>query len=130
MTDMRRSMEMEQSVRSARTGKHRRTAGKRRMKRMVSRFLTALVVLIMVFTFTFCVHIFAGQNFSSSDTKEKMYTSVIVYPGDSIDSLVAEYLSDEYENKDALRREIISINHLDYEGSLTAGNHIIVPVYR
>ena len=59
-----------------------------------------------------------------------MYTAVLVYPGDSIDSLAEEYLSVEYEDRESLKREIVSINHLDYDGSLTSGNHIIIPVYR
>ena len=132
MMDLR---EMEQntrveSVKASKSRKHRRISGRRKMKRMLSRFLTALVVLLMVFTFSFCVHIFAGQDFSATDAKEKMYTSVLVYPGDSIDSLAEEYLSVEYEDRESLKREIVSINHLDYDGSLTSGNHIIIPVYR
>ena len=59
-----------------------------------------------------------------------MYTSILIYPGDSIASLAERYYTDEYGDEAALAREIISINHLDYDGSLTAGNHIIVPVYR
>ena len=128
--DMRKTMDMEGNNRTIRGRRHRRTAARRKNKRMFSRFMTALVALIILFTFVFCMHIFAGQDFSSTDRPEKMYTSVLVYPGDSIDSLASDYLSEDFENADAIKREIISINHLDYDGSLTAGNHIIVPVYR
>ncbi len=110
--------------------RHKRIARKRKIKRLFSRFLTALVPLLLILTLNCGIISFAGQETADVHVMEKVYTSIMVYPGDSIDSIAAQYETEGFEDRDSLKHEIISINHLDYEGTLSAGNHIIVPVYR
>ena len=96
---------------------------------MTARFITVLTALLLVFTIAGSIRSFAGSENSRSGLS-KQYTSVMVYPGDSLDSVADKYLCPEQSDRDRLIREIASINHLSPENPLTTGNHIIVPVYR
>ena len=101
--------------------------GQRRAKRMAARFITVLSLLLILLTLLGSIISFAGS--SSSDTHNKVYSSILVYPGDSLDSLAEKYLCPEQNDREKLKNEIASINHLTPDSALTAGNHIIVPLY-
>ena len=110
---------------------HRRIRRQRRMRRVMARFITVLSVLLLLVTFSGAIKSFAGQDMRSSTGSEcrKCYTSIMIYPGDSIGSITDKYYSEQFKDKDSLAHEILSINHLSPERSLEPGNHIIVPVY-
>ena len=102
----------------------------RKIKRMTARFITILTMFLIVLTVAGSLSSFAGSKDIAKLASEKQYTSVLIYPGDSLDSLTDQYISPEYKNREKLKMEIMSINHLSPDKVLTAGNHIIVPVYR
>ena len=108
--------------------KHRRIKGQRRAKRLAARFITVLSLLLILLTLLGSICSFADSSSSDIHT-EKHYSSIMIYPGDSLDSLAEKYLCPEQNDRERLKNEIASINHLSAESALTAGNHIIVPVY-
>ena len=114
--------------RICRIKKHRRIKGQRRAKRLAARFITVLSLLLILLTLLGSISSFADSS-SSDSIKEKHYSSIMIYPGDSLDSLAEKYLCPEQNDRERLKNEIASINHLSTESALTAGNHIIVPVY-
>ena len=60
-----------------------------RMRRIMARFITVLSVLLLLVTFSGAIKSFAGQDMRSSAGSEcrKCYTSIMIYPGDSIGSI-------------------------------------------
>ena len=123
-----RTYNLMKNDRICRIKKHRRIKGQRRAKRLAARFITVLSLLLILLTLLGSICSFADSS-SSDSIKEKHYSSIMIYPGDSIDSLTEKYLCPEQNDRERLKNEIASINHLSAESALTAGNHIIVPVY-
>ena len=126
---------------------HRRIIYSRRFNRMTIRFITALTALLMTATITCTFTSFARTGSSGRDSipeLKKYYTSVMIYPGDTPESIADKYCFPEgtprsiadnfsspvYSDKVSPAEEILSINHLSPDNSLQPGNHIIVPVYR
>lgn len=103
------------------------------MKRMGARFITVFSLFLLFITITGAINSFAGSTLPSSDRcsteYKKCYTSIMIYPGDSIDTITDKYYTQQFKDKDSLTFEILSINHLSPEKTLEPGNHIIVPVY-
>lgn len=112
---------------------HKRIIKSRRMRRMSARFITVFSLFLLFITITGAINSFAGSTLPSSDSSDteykKCYTSIMIYPGDSIDSITDKYYTSQFKDKDSLAFEILSINHLSPEKTLEPGNHIIVPVY-
>lgn len=112
---------------------HKKIIKSRRMKRMGARFITVFSLFLLFITITGAINSFAGSTLPSSDRcsteYKKCYTSIMIYPGDSIDTITDKYYTQQFKDKDSLAFEILSINHLSPEKTLEPGNHIIVPVY-
>ncbi len=94
------------------------------------RITVILAAFLLVTTFAGTMKSFAGSERPSDEELSKYYTSVMVYPGDSLETLTEEYMSEGYDDPASLAKEILSINHLSPDKALQPGNHIIVPVYR
>ncbi len=102
----------------------------RRIKRMTARFTLVFFLLLFISLSAGTLKSFAGAGSQSPErTPVKHYTSVLIYPGDSILSLAEKYHCDGIGDTDSLAHEILSINHLSPDKDLQPGNHIIVPVY-
>ncbi len=114
-----------------RSDKHRRIKRQRKAKRLAARFITALTMLLIILTFAGSIVSFAGSSEGSkvNSARSKHYASILIYPGDSLDSVAESHMCPEQNDREKLKKEIIAINHLSPEGSLSAGNHIIVPCY-
>lgn len=61
----------------------------------------------------------------------KYYKSIMIYGGDTLESVAEQYMTDEYESKEAYMREVAFMNHLHVTGEngLIPGNYIIIPYY-
>ncbi|MCR4590299.1 MAG: hypothetical protein K5668_05710 [Lachnospiraceae bacterium] len=121
--------------------RRKRILRERKAKRMGARFITVLTALLIILTVAGSISSFAGsksplsttafgENLSAGIKPEKQYTSIMVYPGDSLYSVAESCMCPDQNNRERLMKEIAAINHLSPDNGLTAGNHIIVPVYR
>ena len=59
----------------------------------------------------------------------KYYTSIIVEAGESLWNIADDYMDEHYDNRGSYIAEICHINHLDENGTVTAGQTLIVPYY-
>lgn len=67
---------------------------------------------------------------SNAGNSFKYYTKITVESGETLWSLADEYIDyDHYKDKGRYVAEIQSINHLDENGTIMAGQILIVPYY-
>lgn len=87
--------------------------------------MTIIVSSILVSTrFTFA----ESKNQTEQIVANKMYKSIVVNHGETLDSISEKYISDEYSSKEKYLKEVISINSLKNE-KINAGDHLVVPYY-
>ena len=73
---------------------------------------------------------YAASIRSSAGSGFKYYTGVIVESGDTLWSLADEYIDyGHYKDKNRYIAEVRSINHLDGDCAIMAGQMLIVPYY-
>ncbi len=73
---------------------------------------------------------YASSIRSSAGSGFKYYTSVTIEYGETLWSLADAYIDYEnYRDKNSYISEVCSINHLDEDGSLMAGQVLIMPYY-
>ena len=66
---------------------------------------------------------------SSANDGFKYYTSVTVEAGESLWDIADSYMDGHYDSRDNYIAEVCSINHLDENGTVMAGQTLIVPYY-
>lgn len=89
-----------------------------------------------VYIFVFSVIFFAVLFFASgikaetnvSETRVKLFRSIMIYSGDTLESIAEENISPEYSSYNKLIDEIKFINDLNTD-NITVGNRIIIPYY-
>ena len=64
------------------------------------------------------------------DASEADATNASTKSGDSLWDIADEYMTDEYVSKQEYIDEVVSINKLDDESSITAGCNLVVPYYK
>lgn len=94
------------------------------------RCMTALGIVLA----TLCVVCFCSMSYGALKSKAssgfKYYTSVTVAAGETLWELADSYVDyDYYKNKNSYIAEVQQINHLDEQGSITAGQVLILPYY-
>lgn len=94
------------------------------------RCMTALGIVLA----TLCVVCFCSMSYGALKSKAssgfKYYTSVTVAAGETLWELADSYVDyDYYKNKSSYIAEVQQINHLDEQGSITAGQVLILPYY-
>ena len=90
------------------------------------RILLALALVSAVMIFVFC-----GDNAiqaEESTTACKQYTSITIYPGDSLWSIAVEHADGHYSSTQEYIDEVKQINHLTSD-TINAFEHLIVPYY-
>ena len=102
-----------------------RTAVVRRQKLIL---LCLFIVSLVISSLLLSLKVNANNKKPSSDTV-KMYKSIMVYAGDTLESIAEEYMSDEYSSEVKYIKEVSSINGFSADTSLIPGNKIIVPYY-
>ncbi|MCI9337561.1 MAG: LysM peptidoglycan-binding domain-containing protein [Lachnospiraceae bacterium] len=97
----------------------------RRRRLLISMFtmLAVACVIIVGSVFYSSIRTQAGNGF-------KYYTTVTVESGETLWSLADEYVDyNYYRDKNKYISEVKSINHLDEDCTITAGQSLIVPYY-
>lgn len=103
----------------------KRTEQVRRQKR----FLAVTFIIAFIITSMFLsAKAYAGNNKADSNSVKK-YKSVMIYSGDTIESIASEYMSNEYSSVSKYIKEVYSINGINNATTLIPGNHIVVPYY-
>lgn len=99
---------------------------KERRRKTVTVFLTlfATVCMIMICAISY------GSIRSNASSGFKYYTQVTVEAGENLWDIAEEYIDyDFYKDKNSYIAEVRSINHLDADGRVTAGQSLILPYY-
>ena len=109
--------------------------GKSRAKTHLRGSRKLLIVIGIIFTIILCT-IFSVKTFAGTDNNSKrgeygmkQYKSIMVYCGDTVESIAEENYSFPFSSCDRLADEIRSINHLGSDEKLIAGNYIVIPFY-
>jgi hypothetical protein len=104
----------------------RRLARSRQVKRQ--KLLLIIGVLVtMAFISFFSVKAFANTEGSADCFGTKQYKSIMIYCGDTVESIAEENYSFIYTSPEKMADEIRSINHLGKDDSLVPGNYIVIP---
>ena len=107
---------------------------KRRMRRQREirrKCFTLLMTICLIVLCAISYHsISTSAHTNDKVTNFKYYTSVTVAYGETLWDIADTYIDyNEYKDKDDYITEVRSINHLDDENVIRAGQHIIVPYY-
>lgn len=108
--------------------RYRRTLRLRRARRRkcMTTFCFILATLCIV---GFC-SVSYGALKSNASSGFKYYTSVTVAAGETLWELADSYVDyDYYKSKNSYIAEVQQINHLDEQGSIAAGQVLILPYY-
>ncbi len=107
---------------------YKRTLRIRRERRQ--RIYFFILSLFALFCIVFFGAIALHSVRSSASNGFKYYTSVTVEEGDRLWNLVDDYIDyGHYKNKDSYIQEVRTINHLDKDCRITAGQCLIIPYY-
>lgn len=97
-----------------------------RRKKAVMGFFAVLATACMI---TICAASY-GSIRSDASSGFKYYTSVTVEAGESLWDIAEEYIDyDYYKDRNDYISEVKNINHLDAQGSILAGQSLILPYY-
>ena len=88
------------------------------------------VIVTIILCTIFSVKAFAGTDRTKGECGMKQYKSVLIYCGDTVESIAEDNFSFPYSSSDKLADEIRSINNLSSGEQLIAGNYIVVPYYQ
>lgn len=97
-----------------------------RRRKAAAAFLTVFAAICMIM---FCA-ISYGTIKSTASGGFKYYTQVTVEAGENLWDIAEEYIDyDFYKDKNSYIAEVRSINHLDADGNVAAGQSLILPYY-
>lgn len=93
------------------------------------------LVFALLFTFALVIALLSIIHFSyasvDSDTfsRVKYYKSIMIYSGDTLESITSRYMTAEYESAKQYIYEVSCMNHLSDDSVLIAGNYLMIPYY-
>ncbi len=97
-----------------------------RRRKAAAAFLTVFATVCMILI---CAISYSTIR-SNASSGFKYYTQVTVESGESLWELADTYINyDYYKDKDSYIAEVRRINHLDADGSVAAGQRLILPYY-
>lgn len=100
-----------------------------RRKRRQKAAAVSLAMLAAAFMVIVCVVSYSTIRTNAS-SGFKYYTQVTVEVGESLWDIADEYIDyDYYKDKNSYIAEVCNINHLDSDGSVLAGQNLILPYY-
>ena len=98
-----------------------------RRQRIVLGFIAALIIFAIIF---FASTITLNAKVDSSDILYKYYKPISVQAGDSLWSIAAANISyEKYDSIESYIAEVRSINHLEEDDVVLAGEDLIIPYY-
>ena len=105
--------------------RHQKVLKLRRIRHLI--FMAALFIAIVI------ISMLSIRHFTFADDSDinvrKQYKSVMIYCGDTVSDLSEDFIRLGYPSKEALQKEICSINSISLDSRLIAGNYIIIPYY-
>ena len=103
----------------------------KRRKQLQRRICTMMATICMIVVCAVAFHgIRSMASNGENQLKFKYYTQVTVAYGETLWDLSDSYIDyEEYKDKNEYIAEVQSINHLTEEGSVRAGQTLIVPYY-
>lgn len=94
-------------------------------------FLIAILFVTVFTTGILVKNAYAGDyEHANASSMTKVYTSIQIHSGDTLTSIGSKYLCKDMDNLDHFIYEIQSINHLNDDSNLIAGNYLIIPSYK
>lgn len=97
-----------------------------RRRKIVTAFFTVFATICMIMV---CVISYSTIR-SNASSGFKYYTQVTVEAGENLWDIAEEYIDyDYYKDKNSYISEVRSINHLDTDGNIVAGQSLILPYY-
>ena len=93
-------------------------------------FLIIGVLITMAFISFFSVRAFANTDSTPDCFGTKQYRSVMIYCGDTVESIAEENYSLMYSSPDRMADEIRSINNIGRGEELIPGNYLIIPYFK
>lgn len=104
--------------------RNNRIRRERELKRNV--FLLVLTIIVL---FSILFVITSSKSVASSgDTQFKYYTDVTVKSGDSLNSIVNQYVDENHSYKEIVK-EVIFMNHIQDPDNIKAGTVLVIPYY-
>ena len=92
------------------------------------RIILGLIIAVIVFAFAF-LGTKLVLSAHSENIRFKYYTTITVHSDDTLGSIAGDYISSEYKDADSYIREVCTINNLNEEGRIYAGESLVVPYY-
>jgi len=89
------------------------------------------IVLVFIVALIFSIMFISSKAYAdnSNNNRVKKYKSVMIYGGDSFESIAYSNMTEEYASESNYIKEVCSINNITNDTKLIPGNHIIVPYY-
>ncbi len=96
-------------------------------RRMLMVIVTVCFVVIGVFSYNSFI---ASANTGDEEIAFKYYTNITVAYGETLWEIADDYIDyEQYADKEVYIAEVKNINHLDAEGTLKAGQKLVLPYY-
>ncbi|MBQ0036678.1 MAG: LysM peptidoglycan-binding domain-containing protein [Firmicutes bacterium] len=99
----------------------------RREKELKRNLILLVLTIVILFTILFVVTS-SKSVASSGETQFKYYTDVTVKTGDTLSSIVSQYVDDNHSYKE-LVKEVIFTNHIKDPDNIKAGTVLVIPYY-
>ncbi len=122
-----RMREYDQMVRE-RENRNRRAARTRQVRRQKLSIIIG-VLITMAFISFFSIKAFANTGNSCETYVTKQYKSVMIYCGDTVESIAEDNYSVMFSSVDKLADEIRNINHISGGEKLIPGNYLVIPYF-
>lgn len=87
--------------------------------------IAAVIIVSLIFAFAFKKD---APKTNASNASTKYYTCISVEEGDTLWDIAGEYMTEEYESRQAYIDEVISINNMNTD-VIVEGTNLLVPYY-
>ncbi len=109
--------------------RYRRIARTRQVRRQ-KLFIIIGVLITMAFISFFSIKAFANTSNTADCFGTKQYKSVMIYCGDTVDSIAEENFCPMYSSVGKMADEIRNINHISAGEELIPGNYLVIPYFK
>ena len=107
-----------------------RRRARARVVRRQKMFLIIGVLITMALCSFFSIKAFANTDNTAADCfGTKQYRSIMIYCGDTVESIAEDNYSFEFSSVGRMANEIRTINHLTSDEVLIPGNYLVIPYY-
>ncbi len=105
------------------------TGNRRRMRQRRCRRATFFAAAVSLTVGLLACGFTARAQGQAADSSRKYFTSILVMPGDTLESIAVRYADEHYDSLEDYIREVCSTNHLAQQDHVDAGVYLVVPYY-